>query len=107
MGSQTETLMVPTLDPEAIGRVKDAMLRIVEAFRNAVKQIAEILTPIIKAVAENASKWISDLLRLVATPKEWRIYKHTKKQRTREKYRKRLTRRLMAFLSEARTSGNG
>lgn len=107
MGNQTEALMVPTFDPEAVEQLKEALLQVATAIRNAVRQIAEILTPIIKAVAENASKWISDLLRLVATPKEWHIYKHTKKQRTREKYRKRLTRRLMVFLSEARTSGNG
>ena len=107
MGNQTEALMVPTLDPEAVERVKEAMFQIIEAFRNAARQIAEMLTPIIRAATEIVSKWISYGLRLVATPKEWHIYKHTKKRRTREKYRKRLTLRLLAFLSEARADGNG
>lgn len=95
----------PPFNPEAWEHLREAVLQAVESVAEAVRKVAEAIVPIIKSFVDAITNWWNKhALRIVATPKEWHIYTHTKKRRIREKYRKRLARRLLEALKNDRRS---
>lgn len=84
---------------------------LVEAMTDLVRKLAEAIAPVIEKLAraitaavKNITKQINaiweELLHSVATRKEWHLYKHAKKRRTRKKYKNRLTKRLLAMMAK-------
>lgn len=84
---------------------------LVEAMTDLVRKLAEAIAPVIEKLAraitaavKNITKQINaiweELLHSVATRKEWYLYKHAKKRRTRKKYKNRLTKRLLAMMAK-------
>lgn len=103
--NESLTTSTPTFDPEAWKRLWEAVQQVADSIAEAFRRLAEAIAPIIKTIVDGLSSWWNKYaLRSVATPKEWHIYTHTKKRRIREKYRKRLARRLLAELKNARRS---
>ena len=78
-------------------RILHAISTLAESIGNIISELAAELSPafrtIAEAIAERLTQPPDDLLRDYASPKEWRIYKHTKKRRTKKKYRDRFVRR--------------
>lgn len=69
---------------------------IAESISNVCREITVQLTPVIRNLANALAKIFlptDDVLRAYASPKEWRVYKHTKKRRIKKKYRDRFIRR--------------
>lgn len=91
----------------------EALRPIVEALSESIAKVIEAITPVfeefaravssaIKVITERFEVIWDALLHSVATRKEWHLYKYAKRYRTRKKYKRRLTLRLMAQLgSEA------
>ena len=101
------TVYKPTFTPEDLEQIGNAAQHLGEALtriRESFTKIAEALAEALKPAIEAATKWIGnfyeELLRSVATPKEWWLMHHAKKWRTRKKYRNRLIKRLTAALAE-------
>lgn len=93
----------PEISPEvaeAIERVKEALLKIADAFREIIEKIAEALAPAIKAAVEIVRKIWDAIARGLVPKKWWHLYKHAKKRRIRKKYEKRIRERVLAILSE-------
>lgn len=93
----------PEISPEvaeAIERVKEAILKIADAFREIIEKIAEALTPAIKATVEIIRKIWDAIARGLVPKKWWHLYKHAKKRRIRKKYEKRIRERVLTILSE-------
>ena len=83
-------------------------MNVMEGIRDAGNVIIEIIKAItegileaLKAIKKRFDGFVNYLLWAVSTKKEWRIYRHTKKKRTREKYRKLLMRRLLAAFKDS------
>lgn len=73
-----------------------------ERLTPVIEELAKKLTGLIGKIAKLMDTIWDGLLQSVATRKEWHLYKHAKKWRTRRKYKRRLTIRLLAMLeSEA------
>ena len=100
MDSEKSTELMP-IDPEALAEFRDAMQRIAAALIELRDRLAQALRPVIEALSRFVREFMKNALRTIATGKEWHIYTHAKKHRIREKYRKRLTRRLFEALREA------
>lgn len=93
----------PEISPEvmeAVERVKEALLKIADAFREIIEKIAEALAPAIKAAAEIVRKIWDAIARGLVPKKWWHLYKHAKKRRIRKKYEKRIRERVLAILRE-------
>ena len=96
-------IKVPEIPPEvaeAIERVKEALLKIADAFREIIEKIAEALAPAIKAAVEIVRNIWDAIARGLVPKKWWHLYKHAKKRRIRKKYEKRIRERVLAILSE-------
>lgn len=113
----TEITGTALLTPEQQATIENAvkLLREVwEAVKRALNWVLEVLHPIWERFVEiymaakaDAHKSISDLLDAMLyaandDPKSWHIYTHTKKRRTRKKYRDKLMRQLVAKLTTAK-----
>lgn len=85
---------------EILQPIADAMAAIIKALAPVFKEIAEAICEAAKRIAERFSELWDALLRSVATRKEWHLYKHAKKKRTRKKYKNRLTKRLLAMMAK-------
>lgn len=95
-------------DPEALQQIAEALTPVLEkvaaAVMEVVKEIGKALDPIIKAVVEVFKKFYDALLVYTAKavdPKWLHYWKHGKKRRTREKYRKRIQRELLRLMRQA------
>ncbi|EGW40681.1 hypothetical protein [Desulfosporosinus sp. OT] len=75
-----------------------------EACEKFIRSIMEAFRPVIEAMAK-WSKGLWDKLVEVAAkeinPKWWHFYKHSKKQRTRKKYERRIQSHMIIFLTTA------
>lgn len=90
---KNEFMMIPQEQWEQIRRAFHTLAdSIAEAFRCLMDQ----LTPGIKSIVDGLAELLypfDDVLRRYASPKEWAIYKRTKKRRIKKKYRDRFIRR--------------
>ena len=91
---------IPPELAEAVERVKEALLKIADAFREIIEKIAEAIAPAIKAAVEIVRKIWDAIARGLVPKKWWHLYKHAKKRRIRKKYEKRIRERVLAILRE-------
>ena len=88
----------PVLWDETIKAIRDAGHAFSEAagkiFNRTFAEIRTTLSHILDVFEAVGEASLQANLHHVASPREWHLYKHSKKKRVREKYRKRLTRRL-------------
>lgn len=101
----SNVLTTPEISPETVERFKEAFAQAAKITLSAIMEVWDALAPAVKAILECIGRWSEEPLRMVATSKEWHIYKHTKKKRIREKYKKRFKRRL-AFILAGKGVGN-
>ena len=104
MELQTEPVIPGRAELEEILKpVADALATLVrERLTPVIEKLAKQLTGVLGKIARMMDAIWDSLLQSVATRKEWHLYKHAKKRRTRKKYKRRLTLRLLAALhSEA------
>lgn len=99
-------LALPEICTTAVEQAKEALLqagkKIVKAFNELARMVAETLQPAVEK-AVKAIHRIFDAICRTLVPKEWwRIYKHTKSRRIRKKYEKRIRERVFAILNEDR-----
>lgn len=78
---------------EQLASIARAFSDFAAACAKVVEALTACITPCIRALAAILSQPDDALLQQYATPKEWRIYKHTKKRRIKKKYRDRFVRR--------------
>lgn len=79
----------------AINAITDAFRKIADAITEAWERIKEAFSPLIR-------RTIDALYRAAAErPRDFYLYKHSKKKRVREKYRKRISRRLATMIRTA------
>lgn len=84
------------LPQEQRDQIIHAFSTLAESIAIFSREITVQLTPVIKNLANALAKIFlptDDVLQAYASPKEWRIYKQTKKRRTKKKYRDRFIRR--------------
>lgn len=81
---------------EAVAVFTEKLPAIINAITAAIPAIVDAIRETVESIIRLA-KWIQiddEDLKAVATPKEWHLMNHAKKERTRKKYRNRLIRRL-------------
>lgn len=64
-------------------QILHAFSTLAESITNVSREITVRLTPVVRNLANTLAKIFlptGDVLRAYASPKEWRIYKHTKKE---------------------------
>lgn len=96
------------VDPEyaqdIANKVTQMLEGIVAEVKTTLEEILKAFEPLIKAVLEMAKKLWDALLVATAKsvdPKWLHYWKHGKKRRTREKYRKRIQRELLRLIQQA------
>ena len=99
--SEALTLWTPAFDSETLAAFAEAVKRIGAVLLEIRDRFVQAIKPVVEAIAKSLRDFLKNAMRSVATKKEWHIFTHTKKRRIREKYRKRLTQRLLAILAEA------
>lgn len=98
----------------SLGELVSASSSALVTASEAIAGIADALSVIARAACEVIGKrllpWAGnlsdDMLRCVATKKEFRLMHHAKRRRVRKKYRTRLMRRLLASLRTDGEVGN-
>ena len=81
---------------EAVAILNEKLLAVINAITAAIPTIVSAMRETVENIIRLAKQFRIDeeLLRAVATPKEWHLMNHARKTRTRKKYRNRLIRRL-------------
>ena len=93
---KNEFLLIPQEQRDQILR---AFHTLADSITEAFQSLVDRLTPEIKNIVDGLINLLypsDDVLRRYASPKEWAIYKRTKKRRIRKKYRDRFIRRRWA-----------
>ena len=105
------TALVPYTHPfdrDAVQQLGAAVRTVRDAFRTAAEAIARIwhelvwphVSRIMDAVLDPKGAFLDQLLRCVATGKEYHLLLHARRARTRKKYRNRLLRRWWALMED-------
>lgn len=113
VAEETSTLMLPAPPallalPEicttAVEQAKEALLqagkKIIKAFNELARMIAETLRPAVEKAIRAIHRIFDATCRALVPKKWWHIYKHTKSCRIRKKYEKRIRERVFAILNE-------
>lgn len=83
---------------ERLSEVSELLAGAVKALADAIRQFGEALAaairPVLGVITSRFESFIDAALWAVATGREWHLYKHARKYRTRLKYRRRLFLRL-------------
>ena len=110
----TGTLILTAEQQAAIEKVTKLLRETWEAVKKVLDKAVEVLQPIWERLVETyrdakvcAYKGVRDALDALLyaandNPKWWHIYTHTKKRRTRKKYRDKLMRQLVVKLATAK-----
>lgn len=74
---------------------REKMDRLVDGFREICEAVLELCRKIVDEVRKTVNCLLDSFLRSVATPREYSLMMHSKKRRTRKKWRSILLRRFM------------
>ena len=96
--SAEDAFTAETLQP-LVEAMTDLVRKLTEAIAPVIEELARAITAAVKNITKQNNAIWEELLHSVATRKEWHLYKHAKKRRTRKKYKRRLTLRVMAMMA--------